>query len=85
MAIALTVHYIRYIRRLKLPYAMSWWAFTFPLGAYVAATHLVAERFSIKLIDHFGFALYILLFFLGATTLVNTGIHAVKGELFRGS
>ena len=81
MAIMLTIHYIR---RLKLPYAMSWWAFTFPLGAYVAATHLVAQRFSIHLVDHFGFALYLLLFFMWAATLVNTVLHAAKGDLFRG-
>lgn len=80
MAILLTVHYIR---RLKLPYAMSWWAFTFPLGAYVAASHLVAQRFSIHLIDHIGFALYIILFALWAVTLVNTMVHAAKGDLFR--
>ncbi len=80
MAIALTLHYVR---RLKLPYAMSWWAFTFPLGAYVAASHVVAQRFSLMLVDHIGFALYLLLFMLWAVTIINTGIHAVKGDLFR--
>ncbi len=80
MAIALTVHYVR---RLRLPYAMSWWAFTFPLGAYVAASHVTAQRFSLALVDHIGFALYILLFVLWSATLIGTGIHAVRGDLFR--
>jgi len=43
MAIVMTIHYIK---RLKLPYAMSWWAFTFPLGAYVAASHSVSSIFN---------------------------------------
>ena len=80
MAILLTLHYIR---RLSLPYAMSWWAFTFPLGAYVAATHLIAQRLGIGLIDHIGFALYILLFALWAVTATRTLIHAFKGDLFQ--
>lgn len=80
MAILLTLHYIR---RLSLPYAMSWWAFTFPLGAYVAASHLTAQRLGIGLIDHIGFALYVLLFALWAVTATRTLIHAFKGDLFQ--
>ena len=80
MAILLTLHYIR---RLSLPYAMSWWAFTFPLGAYVAASHLTAQRLGIKLVDYIGFVLYILLFALWAVTATRTFIHAFKGDLFQ--
>ena len=79
MAILITLHYIR---RLRLPYAMSWWAFTFPLGAYVAATHMVAQRFSLPLVDHIGFGLYLLLFALWAVTFLNTLRHALRGDLF---
>ncbi|MCD6136663.1 C4-dicarboxylate ABC transporter [Candidatus Bipolaricaulota bacterium] len=79
MAIMLTIHYIR---RLKLPYAMSWWAFTFPLGAYVAASHAVGQVFS-PLVDYMGLSLYFLLFALWTITLVNTIVHGAKGDLFR--
>ena len=79
MAILLTLHYIR---RLRLPYAMSWWAFTFPLGAYVAASHAVGQLFS-PLVDYIGLSLYFLLFALWTVILVNTIVHAVKGDLFR--
>jgi len=78
MAILLTVHYIR---RLKLPYATSWWAFTFPLGAYVAASHSVGQMFS-PLVDYIGLCLYFLLFGLWTVTLLNTVVHAAKGDLF---
>ncbi|MCD6547169.1 MAG: C4-dicarboxylate ABC transporter [Nanoarchaeota archaeon] len=80
MAIAMTLHYLK---KLKLPYAMSWWAFTFPLGAYVAASHTVSLLFKIQLIDYVGFALYWLLFIFWLTTLGKTFIHAYHGTLFK--
>lgn len=80
MAIIMTLHYIK---KLKLPYAMSWWAFTFPLGAYVAASHLISKMFGIALIDYFGFALFWLLAFLWSITLIKTAIRAYDGTLFK--
>lgn len=80
MAIIMTLHYIK---RLKLPYAMSWWAFTFPLGAYVAASHSVSSIFNMELIDYIGFALYWLLVFFWSVTLINTGKHAYHGSVFK--
>lgn len=80
MAVILTLHYIK---KLKLPYAMSWWAFTFPLGAYVAASHTVSLLFGLQLIDYIGFALYLLLVIFWAVTLVKTSIHAYHGTLFK--
>ncbi len=80
MVITLTIHYIK---RLKLPYAMSWWAFTFPLGAYVAASHTISSIFKIQLIDYIGFALYGLLAMFWLVTFVKTLIYAYKGVLFK--
>ena len=79
MAIALTLHYIK---RLKLPYAMSWWAFTFPLGAYVAASHTISLLFRLQLIDYIGFVLYLLLIGFWLITLFKTSIYAYHGTLF---
>ncbi len=72
MAIILTLHYIR---KLNLPYSLAWWAFIFPLGAYVSATHNVGIAFKITAIDSFGFALYWLLFALWLVTGVKTILH----------
>ena len=74
MAIFMTIHYIK---RLELPYAMSWWGFTFPLGAYVAASHIVSLTFGLKLIDYIGFSLFWLLVFLWSVTFVKTIIHQI--------
>jgi tellurite resistance protein TehA-like permease len=32
-----------HLRRGRLPHGIGWWAFTFPLGAYTAATVAVAR------------------------------------------
>ncbi|RKZ23072.1 C4-dicarboxylate ABC transporter [bacterium] len=80
MAIAMTIYYIR---RLSLPYAMSWWAFTFPLGAYVAATHKVSSFLGFKIIDYFGILLFCLLFSLWLVTACFTLKNAYSGRLFK--
>jgi len=69
MAIIMTLYYIK---TMKLPYALSWWAFTFPLGAYVAASHSVATIFHLVIVDFIGFGFYLLLVFLWSTTLIKT-------------
>ncbi len=80
MAITLTLYYIK---KLKLPYAMSWWAFTFPLGAYVSASHTISLLFKLQLIDHIGFVLYLLLVVFWLVTFVKTFIHTYHGTLFK--
>jgi tellurite resistance protein TehA-like permease len=42
MSLIMTFHYIG---RKTLPYAMSWWAFIFPLGAYVGSSYMCSTRF----------------------------------------
>ncbi len=79
MAIMMTLHYIK---NLKLPYAMSWWAFTFPLGAYVAATHLISITFNLKFVDYIGFILYILLVLLWTVTVINTFKRVYNWSIF---
>ncbi|WP_240922858.1 tellurite-resistance/dicarboxylate transporter [Thermococcus sp. Bubb.Bath] len=54
MATAMTLHYVR---NLSLPYSGSWWAFIFPLGAFVNATKDLGGTFELKLMSHFGFLL----------------------------
>lgn len=69
LAIIMTLHYIG---RQGLPYAPSWWAFTFPLGAYVAATHVVYTILSSKVFDYFGLLIYLLLLGLWTVTFQGT-------------
>ncbi|WP_048147795.1 TDT family transporter [Palaeococcus ferrophilus] len=72
MAIAITLHYLR---NLHLPYSLAWWAFIFPLGAYVSATHNVGTALGIGAVDSFGFALYWLLLGLWLVTGLKTLLH----------
>jgi len=69
MALIMTFHYRK---KWGLPYALSWWAFTFPLGAYVVASHSVATIFHLTIVDFIGFALYFLLVFFWSITLIKT-------------
>ena len=80
MAITMTIYYIK---RLKLPYAMSWWAFTFPLGAYISATYSIWKIFKINLINYFGFGLYILLLVFWFVTFFKTIVKVYHGTLFK--
>jgi len=69
MAIVMTLYYRK---KSGLPYALSWWAFTFPLGAYVVASHSLATIFHLAIVDFIGFALYFLLVFFWSITLIKT-------------
>ena len=74
MAVIMTLYYIR---KLTLPYSLAWWAFIFPLGAYVSATHNVGMAFGIGVIDSFGFVLYWLLLAIWLVTGVKTVKHVL--------
>ncbi len=76
MAIVMTLHYLR---KLSLPYALSWWAFTFPLGAYAASTYLLAHTISNGVIGVAGFFIYLLLAFLWSLTAFKSAAALVRG------
>ncbi len=80
MAIIMTLYYIR---KIKIPYAMSWWAFTFPLGAYVSASYVVGKTFGVKLIENIGFGLYWLLVLFWIVTLGQTLLNVYRGRVFK--
>ena len=80
IAILKTRYYVRY---LELPYAMSWWGFTFPLGAYVGASYMTAQLFQCQTLRLYGFVLYWLLLVLWCIVLITTAIKAYQGDLFK--
>ncbi len=80
IAVLLTIYYLK---TLKLPYAMSWWAFTFPLGAYISACHNISMLFSTQLIDYFGMILFGIMLTFWSITLIKTSINAYHGTLFK--
>ena len=61
---------IRYLRHGGLPYSIGFWAFTFPLGAYTAATLQLARTWHTTPLEWAGAALFLSL--LGIWLLVTT-------------
>lgn len=66
---------VSYVRKNNLPYAMSWWAFTFPLGAYAGATYLIAGIFNVPAIKFYGLACYWLLVIFWGIVVVKTFVR----------
>jgi len=78
-AIVLTLRY----RRAPFPFAMSWWAFTFPLGAYTVATFVLGDAYNAGYLTGFGFALWVLLIGFWIVVLVRTVAGVFTGALLK--
>jgi C4-dicarboxylate transporter/malic acid transport protein len=50
-----------YLRAGRLPYGIGWWGFTFPLGAYAAATLALARAWQSGLLEGFAVGLFVAL------------------------
>ncbi len=48
-----------YLRAGRLPYSVGWWAFTFPLGAYAAATLALARAWQSSFLEGFAAVLFV--------------------------
>ena len=79
LAIAAAVT-LRTARR-HLPFSLTWWSFTFPVGTLVTGTSGLAARTGLVLLDAAAVALY--LFLLGAWAMVSvrTARGAASGRL----
>lgn len=67
----------------QLPFALSWWGFTFPLGALVAESLRLAAIYGWGPPFLIGVAAWLLLCFLWSVTLWRTARGVVDGGLFR--
>lgn len=67
----------------QLPFALSWWGFTFPLGAFVAASLRLSPLTGIGGVDAVGVACWGLLLGLWALTLLRTLAGVASGAIFR--
>lgn len=79
MAIVLTVRYLGG----PFPFAMSWWAFTFPPGAYTVATFLLGDAYGAGYLTGFAFALWILLVAFWVVVLMRTIAGVYTGSLLK--
>jgi C4-dicarboxylate transporter/malic acid transport protein len=78
IAAALTVR----TARDRLPFALTWWSFTFPVGTCVTGTSALAARTHMPLFDGAAVALYVVL--VGAWLVVasRTAHGSARGRLF---
>ncbi len=79
MALGMTIYYFQKVR---VPYGVSWWGYTFPLGAYVTASYTVGDIMELSFAKDTGFILYWLLLFFWFTTFINTLLNVFRGTLF---
>ncbi len=82
LAIALMATFFQ-IKKAALPYAMSWWAFTFPLGAYIAATYSLFKIFHFIFLYYLGIFLLALLSIFWLATFWQTMQGVISGKVFQ--
>lgn len=66
----------------ELPFNMGWWAFTFPLGVYTAATYAIASALQAPAFLAIAQGLTVLLLILWAAVAVRTLVRSYRGDLF---
>ncbi|MHB8294199.1 MAG: TDT family transporter [Acidimicrobiales bacterium] len=68
--------------RNRLPFALTWWAFTFPIGVFTTGTYALAAETGSVALGYVGAGLYAVL--IGAWLLVaaRTMAGSVRGHLF---
>ncbi len=68
--------------RAHLPFSLTWWSFTFPVGTVVTGTSALAARTGLHVLVLAAVALYVLLLAAWVTVAVRTLRGAVNGRLF---
>lgn len=68
--------------RAHLPFSLTWWSFTFPVGTVVTGTSALAARTGLHVFVLAAVALYLLLLAAWVTVAVRTVRGAVNGRLF---
>ncbi|MDQ5945188.1 MAG: hypothetical protein QG619_607, partial [Pseudomonadota bacterium] len=66
----------------QMPFALSWWGFTFPLGAFVAASLRLSPLTGIGGVDTVGVACWLLLLAVWSVTLLRTVRGVISGAVF---
>lgn len=74
---------LHYIKNIQLPYALSWWAFTFPLGALTIASGIVSQVTGCmvcKIIYLFALAVFVIKWTVVA---IKTVQNVFSGKVFQ--
>ncbi|WP_069761339.1 TDT family transporter [Streptomyces sp. LUP47B] len=78
-----TAHVIR-ARRHGMRFAMTWWAFTFPVGTCVTGAEALARHTGLVVYDWLATGLYVALVTAWATAALHTARGVINGALLAG-
>lgn len=70
-----------YLRNLGLPYALSWWAYTFPLGALAVSTGVVWQVTEFESVHWFYVGVVVALFCVWVTVATQTAFAVWTGKV----
>ncbi len=76
---------VRNIVRRSLPFALSWWAFVFPIGALTVLSLTLSSRLNLILLPYVATALCTVLCGMWCVAAVGTVRAVLKGQLFSAS
>ena len=65
-----------------IPFNLSWWGFTFPLGVYAVTTLSLGKTLGLAFFDGFGVILVVILIVLWLVVAGKTAAGAYRGNLF---
>jgi hypothetical protein len=68
--------------RQKLPFSLTWWSFTFPVGTVVTGTSALSAQIHADLFTVTWFVLYLLLAAAWITVAIRTAYGSYRGYLF---
>ncbi|SHJ44317.1 C4-dicarboxylate transporter/malic acid transport protein [Malonomonas rubra DSM 5091] len=71
-----------YLKVLQLPYALSWWAFTFPSGALCVSSGVAWKITNVGLIQNFYYLAVIFLLVVWTLVLLRTAKGVISGKIF---
>jgi C4-dicarboxylate transporter/malic acid transport protein len=74
----ITIHAVR----AGMPFALTWWSFTFPLGTVVTGSSLLADRTGADLFKATAAVLFAVLLAAWATVMLRTLSGTVRGQIF---
>ena len=71
-----------YLRNLELPYALSWWAFTFPSGALTVASGVAWKITGFSFLFYFYVLTLVFLLAVWLVVFIRTGKGILSGKVF---
>ena len=79
MALIITIYYLK---TLELPYALSWWAFTFPSGALCVSSGVAWKVSNFGMIQSFYYLTVAFLLLVWTLVLLRTAKGVLSGKIF---